>query len=1658
MHDEGLKAFNKDPLAMFARGGEMAERTRNFDWSKTPVGAVADWPHGLKIAVRIMLDSRYAMWLGWGPDFTFFYNDAYAAMTLGPKHPWALGRSAREVWSEIWNDIGPRAESVVQTGQATWDEGLLLFLQRQNFREETYHTFSYSPISNDQGEIGGMLCVVTEDTERTIGERRLRTLRELAARTSDESKSVDEACQTAARTLAENPYDIPFALTYLFVNHSPRLRLTGMTGLSEGSPAAPSLVEIIQASTDPSMWPFSSVLETGRPEIVANLEDRFGALNCGAWAEPTRQAVVLPLAKPGQTRLGGFLIAGISPRLNFDDRYRGFFDLLSGQIANAIASAQAYEDERKRAEALAELDRAKTAFFSNVSHEFRTPLTLMLGPVEDLLARSHGNLSPAAAQHLEVVNRNGLRLLRLVNSLLDFSRIEAGRVRALFQRTDLSALTTDLASVFRAAIERAGLRLNVECQPLGEPVFIDREMWEKVVLNLLSNALKFTFVGEISVRLRQSSSGAELQIEDTGTGIPADEIPRLFERFHRIENALGRTHEGSGIGLALVQELVKLHGGNIGVESAVGKGTTFTVTIPFGSSHLPADQITLSRTTTSRSKGSNPFVEEALRWLPDDASSLDERSYSSVFQETNTESLEEFECSGNDDRPCVLVADDNADMRQYVARLLAEHFRVVTAPDGEAALAKIQQRLPDLVLSDVMMPRLDGFGLTQALRSDPATRNVPIIMVSARAGEESRVEGLEAGADDYLVKPFSARELIARVAAHLQMARLRREADESLRQSEERLRMALAAARMVAWEFDPAIDRMIFSENASDVLGFAPGTPYKRGEDVFALLHPDDLANHHRLVLKTLSEGGAYQSQFRVIRPSDRQLIWLEDRGHAVREAENGSVRLTGVMMDITDRKSAEEKIRLGEGHTRLILESITDAFYSIDHDWRFTYVNHQAEILLGRDRKELLGKNIWAEFPLAMQLEFYPAYHRVMSQQLSATFEIFYPPHDRWYEVHAYPSTDGITVYFRNTTQRRRWVDDLRRSETQYRLIVEGNPALICRFRSDGTLTFVNDTYCRTFAKTRDQAMNGPFALVLPKSDGTNGERVLEKLHPAMEPSVDEHRVVVDGDKVRWLRWTTSPVVDDDGRFYEYQAIGIDITDRKETEQKLSEAHEFLHSSIDALSSHIAVLDENGVILAVNDAWRRFADENQYHGHNYGVGSNYVEDSVPGFGGCWEGKIVAKGLLDVLERRQSRFEIEYPCHSPTEERWFVMRVTRFKSPGPMRVVVSHEDVTKRRKAEEALKDADRRKDEFLATLAHELRNPLAPIRNGLQVMKLAKNHAGTIEKARELMERQLGQLVRLVDDLLDVSRISRGKIDLKKERVEMAAVVRNAVETSRPIIDQMEHELTLAIPQASIYVDGDMTRLSQVLANLLNNAAKYTLPKGKIHLTLERQRNEAVVTVKDNGLGIPPSMIPRVFEMFTQVDRTLERSQGGLGIGLSLVQRLVELHGGTVNAKSEGDGMGCEFTINLPVIPAESETSDQVAKSPGSPDMDRRRILVVDDNQDSAITLAMMLKMMGNETKTAFDGLEGIEIASSFRPDVVLLDIGMPKLNGYDTARRIREQDWGQHIVLVAITGWGQDDDRRKSREAGFDYHLVKPIEPTALESVLTRKATKHA
>jgi signal transduction histidine kinase len=1108
--------------------GEVGALIGSMDWSRTSLGPISKWPRSLKTMIGVMLGSRFPMMLGWGPDLLQFYNDAYVPV-LGVKHP-ALGVPVRTVWSEIWDVVGPLLHSVLAGGPALWREHQLLFINSRGFSQETFHTFSQSPVPGDDGQVGGVLLTVQETTEQVQGERQLEVLRALAERSSD-AATITDACTSAVSVLADADADVPFSLVYGLDAECTEARLVA------SSPA--SLADTLEIRTELGVlqernWPFEEALRSSQAVRVDDVASRFGDLPGGRYRVPPDKAVVFPLFRDEKDRYG-FIVFGLSPWRAISSQYMSFLGLVATQLVSAISRARASEEERRRAEAMAELDRAKTLFFSNISHELRTPLTLMLGPTTDALASPSGTLE---GRDLEVVHRNALRLQKLVGSLLDFARIEAGRAHASFEPVRLDVLTRDLASTFESAMCDAGIEYEVDCGNLLEPVLVDPDMWEKILMNLLSNALKFTFEGRVRVSLARRGDQIELVVADTGTGVPEQELPHVFDRFHRVQGARARTQEGSGIGLAMVHELARILGGNVSAKSTMGVGTTMTVVIP---ARTEARALERAPVRKAPAPHENLFVEEALRWLPNTTSA----SVVSAGDPTAAPLVDDAPLAAR-----ILVVDDNADMREYLTRVLARDWTVETAVDGEAALAAVRSHRPDVILTDVMMPKLDGFGLIARLRATEATADIPVIVLSARAGEESRVEGLQAGADDYLIKPFSARELLARVQVHLTLAQLRR---------------------------------------------------------------------------------------------------------------------------------------------------------------------------------------------------------------------------------------------------------------------------------------------------------------------------RLLERA--------------------------------------------------------------------------------------------------------------------------------------VEERR-------------------------------------------------AAEQATRAKDEFLAMLGHELRNPLSPIVMAVKLMQ----KRGASSKELLIIDRQLKQLVRLVDDLLDVSRITRGKIELHKERTSIAEVVRRAIEATHPLFEQRRQPIALDLSD-ELLVYGDPTRLEQVFSNLLTNASKYSDPGSAVQVSAKSVHDRIEIRVRDNGIGIRADLLDRVFDVFVQQPQSLDRSAGGLGLGLAIVKNLVTSHGGAVRVDSAGPGKGSEFIVTLPAMSTMGDVPRNQAEQHSTDAAEPRtirRILVVDDNEDGADMLATSLKSLGHRVRIAHDGRSALDAVAKFHPEVALVDIGLPVMDGYELASRLKTMPGGGDIHLVAVTGYGQQRDRAASEAAGFVDHVVKPVDIDRLREIL--------
>lgn len=973
---------------LIATGGEMGRLIAAFDWEKTSLGPISQWPHALRTTLQIMLSSRYAMWIGWGDDLVFLYNDAYARVSLGRKHPDALGRLARDVWPEIWDEVGPRTEAVLRTGQATWDEALLLYLERQGFSEESYHTFSYSPIADDQGKIAGMLCVVSEDTERVIGERRLRTLREVAASVADEVDSIRDVCVAATSVLQRNPQDLPFLALYLVDANETTVRRVGLVGQSDDSEVVPE-TSSLHASY---RWPFQEAFETGRAVEVDRLSQRFGEVFDQSGTALIEQAIVIPLATAGSGRPIGLMVAAISPRRPLDESYRGFLELLAKQLGAAITNVLVLEEER-------------------------------------------------------------IRLIELAES----------------------------------------------------------ERWERE---------------QAEARLRSE-----------------------FDMFQMMADAA-----------------------------------------------------------------------PVLMWI---------------------------------------------------------------------------------------------------------------------CGPERKIT--------WFNKPWLA-----------------------------------YAGRTMEEEL---------------------------GDGWMASIHENDVERCRSTIKAAFDRRRPFSMQYRLKR-HDGKYRWLLNNAVPHYQSDGSFTGYLGSSIDITENLLAQEAIRESELHFRNMADNAPTILWVSDAGGECTYLSKRWYEFTGGKPGSALGLN-WLE--------------------------------------HVHPEdTDKARLQFLSATRRK-----------------------------------------------------VPFGI--------------------------DYRLQRHDQTYRWMSDVGLPRFDDRGQFLGFIGTVTDIHERKTAEETL----------------------------------RNLADD--------------------------------------------------------------------------------------------LAESNRRKTEFLATLGHELRNPLAPIRTGLELMKMAADDPAVVEQTRSMMERQTQQMVRLIDDLLDVSRISRGKLELRRETIVLQEIVAIAVEASKPFIDESMQSLEVEQPETPIKLFADPNRMSQVVSNLLNNAAKYTPKGGRITLTMEAIDDEAMVIVRDTGIGIASQDLDRIFDMFAQLKPTLDKVDSGLGIGLTLVKFLVEMHGGTIEAASEGLNRGSEFTLRLPIesvvttAPHAEQWNEMESSLPK-----RCRVLVADDNVDAAETLGMLVRMMGSDVQIAADGRQAIAMAEQFRPNVILMDIGMPHIDGYEATRQIRRQTWGSEAVIVALTGWGQEEDRRRSQEAGFDGHLTKPAEPAELQQIL--------
>ena len=748
---------------VFSTTGPLQMLLREADWATTPLGPVERWPDSLRAAIKTVLPSRVPMMLWWGPQLVQLYNAA-AMPVIGGKHPVAIGQRAAECYAEAWSELGPLTDMVMTGRGATFSRDLFLPFQRHGYVEENYWTFSCSPVL-DGNRISGLLVAAMDTTRQVLAERRLGLLHGLGELSSAETVSAQQAVRMAVGVIGQSRNDVPFALAHLLDDSRRFLHLVGSFGVDPGTVRDWSVIP----GPDDGI-PGWRVVTSGKAEVIGRINASFGAV-----VEPSAlgdarpdDAMILPLRNRSSGDVAGALTLGLNPYRELDDEYRAFCLSVAGAVSTALTDALAQESQRHRAEELVTLDAAKTRFLQNVSHELRTPLTLILGSLRAI--RQEGR---AYREDVDIAERGALRLQRLVDGLLEFAQADADELHAVLAPTDLALVTADVASMFRAAIERAGMRLEVDPATLSRLVEVDPEMWVRIVTNLLSNAVKFTSVGSIRVSLREDGDDAVLVVADTGVGIPPDELARIFERFHQVPGMIPRGQEGAGIGLSLVSDLVKAHHGTIAVDSTVGVGTTLTIQIPMGTASARPGPVGIH---SGMAQAFRAEVDAGLRAPGEQPVAEREPALPEVGQ--------------------VLLVEDNADMRAYLTRLLRSDGWNVTAVADAAAALRLPPPPPDLVLTDVMLPGTDGLELVRTLRRLPATARLPIVLLSARAGSDSAAEGFTAGADDYVAKPFNPLELLARMRMHVELARLR----DAVSQAEDEaanLRVALSSNRRI---------------------------------------------------------------------------------------------------------------------------------------------------------------------------------------------------------------------------------------------------------------------------------------------------------------------------------------------------------------------------------------------------------------------------------------------------------------------------------------------------------------------------------------------------------------------------------------------------------------------------------------------------------------------------------------------------------------------------------------------------------------------------------------------------------------------------------------------------------------------------------------------
>jgi PAS domain S-box-containing protein len=1529
-------------------GGEMGELIRLYDWSKTPLGVPQSWPQSLKTCVRIMLTSRQPMWIGWGKELIKLYNDPYKAI-VGGKHPWALGKPASEVWKDIWPDIEPMLKKVMEKDEGTYVESQLLIMERNGYPEETYYTFSYTPIPGDKGGTAGMICANTDDTQKIIGERQLRTLKDLGESVT-RMQTVTEVYQKALKVIEHNSKDFPFAVLYKIDDEGKKGLPVAYAGLDENQTIFPSFIDLV----NPQEGMFNFYKAFSQKEIViSENKGRRKNLPKGPWQIEPTHFVHVPIIISGGTIPNAILSSALNPYRIFNDTYRQFIMLLADQIALEVNNVMAYEQERKRAEALAEIDKAKTVFFSNISHEFRTPLTLMLGPLEELMTKSHTHLRDDEKLKIETTHRNAVRLLRLVNNLLDFSRIESGGVKAQYQLTDISKFTADLASSFRSVIEGAGLHFEVNCTPVSQPVYVDRSMWEKIILNLLSNAFKYTLKGTISVTLTSKKDFIELIVADTGVGIPGEELPKMFQRFHRVQNVTGRSYEGTGIGLSLINELVKLHNGTISISSKLTKGSQFTITIPSGKSHLPADQITESKNDSAGSV-TNLFIDEA------------QALNKPVNQKSNLH-------TNAANTPAILIVDDNADMREYLSDILSSYYRIAMAKDGSDALGLLKKIKPDLILSDVMMPDIDGLQLLKLLKENEQYKTIPVILLSARAGEESRIEGYESGADDYLIKPFSSKELLTRVASQINTRKRLEESEAVLRKTKELLELTFSNIPAGVFLINKDAEIIFANNNAAIMSGFAsaeemikaktPDLVIARINETYEMFdeNGNSIAMDATPAARTLQTGKAHEAPIRIKRKKDNSYYWVLAKASPLFNSNGEFSMVLAVSTDITVQKNAEDELRQSEEKFRTLATEFPLFVWTTDENLQTTFLNKTGLEYFGLSEKIKFKDLSWKGFIHPEDFDGLLATMRTAiekreSYALKIRLKNGNTGEYSWFLDKGKPrySNDKFIGFIGTSLDihQQKLADEkyqqlyesleqqvLQRTEELSEKNIQLNEAQqIAQLGSwewniDTNEVSWSDQMYHIYGYDEERfpvSFEKAIERMIPEDAKMTGKRMEQNIADALRlfkengskvfiNSPFEYGIVLPNGSQKILRGAGKIILNQKGKVEKIIGTVQDITEHKQSEKRILEANQkleqrnyFVEKLINSSLDLIMVVDKELKLITINKKAESVIGS-YYQGELLSKKITDINPSVKDTQAFEDILSAFKGEIIIRDKVKSSVSDSYYEHN---------YIPLTDAEGDIYAVMSiSHDITENIKQLEELRklnESDKMKSDFIKMASHELKTPVTSMKGYTQLLLTALNEnektfsIPQIKTSLTSIDKQITRLTRLMSELFDLSKIETGQLELNKELFNINELVAEIVQEI--LYTNSKHRIKI-LEAHRCKVFGDKDRVGQVLTNFLTNAIKYSPSSELIEVRMKLLKGSISISVKDYGIGIDKKDQEKIFERFYRVHGKEEQTYPGFGIGLFIAKEIILRHGGTIFLESK-KGKGSVFTFTLPIAP----------------------------------------------------------------------------------------------------------------------------------------------